>query len=770
MNSAIAPTLPPSEGALDRRSFLRLSALAGGGFMLGFYLKSAGTALAEEVGAASPGEFVPNNYLRIAPDGTVTIFSTRPEIGQGIKTSLPMLVAEELDVDWASVKVMSAVLDQTSGNPNPQSAGGSTSTPQSFNQMRQLGAGARAVLVEAAAQTWGVPAAECSTAHGEVRHVASGKKLAYGSLVAKAATLPPPTGVTLKDPKDFKIIGTRVSGVDNPALVTGQPLFGIDVKVPGMAYAILEKCPVFGGTAVSANLDEVKKLPGVKDAFILTGVRGVASGVAIVANSTWAAFSARQQLKVTWNEGGGANQSWTEMTRQAQAAGAQAADGDGDVFVGAAKVIEATYSFPYISHANLEPQNCTAHVTADSAEIWVPTQNPPSAVNSVAGATGLTAAQIKVHVTRSGGGFGRRLQTEYAAEAAAISQKAGMPVKLTWSREDDLRHDLYRPAGFNFLRGAVDAAGKISAWRDLAVTFGGGGGGGRGGRGGGAMLLPPGAGAVFAQAAAPGAAGAAPARGGARGGGARGGGARGGGGFPGGFVQNFSTRGAQVASNVPTTAWRAPGDCTAMWVSQSFLDELAHAAGRDPLEFKLEHLGAGPAGAYRDRVIPVVKLAAEKLGWGAKLPKGRGQGIAFSFSHQGYVAHAVEVTVSPAGKLKVDRVVSAVDVGSVIVNLSGAENQVEGSVVDALSTLMFPALNIEKGRIVQSNFDEYELLRMPDAPAKIEVHFLKTNNGPTGLGEPAFSALAPAVCNAIFAATGIRVRELPLSRTSLKWS
>jgi isoquinoline 1-oxidoreductase beta subunit len=235
-------------------------------------------------------------------------------------------------------------------------------------------------------------------------------------------------------------------------------------------------------------------------------------------------------------------------------------------------------------------------------------------------------------------------------------------------------------------------------------------------------------------------------------------------------VQNFSTRGATVPSNVPTTAWRAPGDCTAMWVVQSFLDELAHAAGRDPLEFKLDLLAAGPAGAYRDRVIPVVKLAAEKLGWGAKLPKGRGQGIAFSFSHQGYVSHAVEVTVSPDGKLKVDRVVAAVDVGSVIVNLSGAENQVEGSVVDALSTFMFPALDVEKGRIVQSNFDEYELLRMPDAPTKIEVHFLKTNNGPTGLGEPAFSALAPAVCNAIFAATGIRVRELPLSRTSLKWS
>jgi isoquinoline 1-oxidoreductase beta subunit len=731
MKSEISPAQPRIEGSLDRRSFLRLSAMAGGGFMLGFYLKSAGSAFADEIGAASPGEFVPNNYLRIAPDGTATIFSTRPEIGQGIKTSLPMLVAEELDVDWKSVKVMSAVRDQASGNPALEQDGGSTSTPQSFTKMRQIGASARAVLVEAAAQTWGVPASECTTARGEVLHAASGKKLGYGALVAKAATLPVPANVPLKDPKDFKIVGTRVSGVDNPAVVTGKPLFGIDVKVPGMAYAVLEKCPVFGGKAVSANLDEVKKLPGVKDAFILTGVAGVASGVAIVADSTWSAFSARQQLKVVWDEGAGANQSWTEMSRQAQAAGAQAAAGDGNVFAGAAKVIEAAYSFPYISHANLEPQNCTAHVQADSAEIWVPTQNPPSALNSVAGATGLSTEKIKVHVTRAGGGFGRRLGTEYAAEAAAISQRAGLPVKLTWSREDDMRHDLYRPGGFNFLRGAVDASGRISAWRDFVVSFGGGGGGGgRGGRGG----------------------------------------AGGGGTFPDSFMRNYSARRASVPSNVPTGAWRAPGDNTTMWVAQSFIDELAHAAGRDPLEFKLDLLAAGPAGAYRDRTIPVVKLAAEKLGWGARLPKGRGQGIAFSLSHAGYVAHAVEVTVSPAGALKVDRVVSAVDVGSVIVNPSGAENQVEGAVVDALSTLMFPALDVDKGRVVQGNFDEYELLRMPDTPTKIEVHFLKSDNGPTGLGEPAFSALAPAVCNAIFVATGIRVRELPLSRTSLKWA
>ncbi len=741
-----------AEFSLDRRSFLRLSAVTGGGFMLGFsFLKSGGTAFADEVGPASPGEFVPNNYIRITPDGGVTIFSTRPEIGQGIKTSLPMLIAEELDVDWKSVKVVDAKIDQTSGNPNPGAVGGSNSTPQSFNQMRQLGAGARAVLVEAAAQTWGVPAAECTTASGAVLHAASGRKLTYGGLVAKAATLTAPRNAPLKDPKDFKIVGTRISGVDNPALVTGKPLFGIDVKVPGMVYAVYEKNPVFGGgEVISANVDEVKMLPGVKDAFIVPATNGVPAGVAILAESTWSAFSARAKLKVVWNEGSRANDNWTDMKQQALALGAQAAAGDGDAFLAAAKTAEATYSFPYISHANLEPQNCTVSVKDGMVEIWSPTQNPGSAQQFASRATGIN--NVKVHVMRSGGGFGRRYTAETAGEAALLSQKAGVPVRIQWSREDDLHHDLYRPAGFNFLKGGVDTAGKLIAWRDMSVGFGGGGGGGRGG---GAQVSPVGGGNAVFGAVAP-----AAGRGGGFGGGA----------FPAPFVPSFSSRsGGTVSSGIPTGPWRAPGDCTSAWVVQSFLDELAHLAGRDPLEFKLELLG-GRQTAYSQRMTPVVKLAAEKIGWGKNLPRGQGQGLAFHTCMSGYVAHAVEVTVTKDGNLTVDRVVAAVDVGSTIVNLSGAENQVEGAIVDGISTLRFPELDIKKGRIAEDNFDQYVLAFMPDAPRKVDVHFIKSANNPTGLGEPPFPSVAPAVCNAIFAATGIRVRELPLSRTSLKWT
>jgi isoquinoline 1-oxidoreductase beta subunit len=765
------PSAPLAEQALDRRSFLRLTALAGGGFAVGYsYFGAAATALAADAPAATI--FSPSNYIRVATDGVVTIYSARPEIGQGIKTSLPMIIAEEMDVSWKDVKVVNSSIDpgtpvpaaQPSGNPaaagfpggggrgggrgggapnqdgpSPQAVGGSMSTGSDWANMRRLGATARAVLVEAAAQTWGVPAAECSTESSAVLHQASGKKLTYGQLVAKAATLPAPANATPKDPKDYKIVGTRVSGVDNPLIVTGQPLFGIDQKTPGMVHAVFEKNPVYGGGAViSANVDEVKKLPGVKDAFVVPAQGGVPHGVAILATSTWAAFSARAKLKVTFDEGPNVGQSWADMTRQAQAIGAQAAAADGEAFAGAAKTIEAAYSFPYISHANLEPQNCLADVKADRAEVWAPSQNGGDVLNRVLNATGLPRAGVKVHITRSGGAFGRRYYGDFAGEAALLSKLAGVPVKLLWSREDDMRFDLFRPAGFGFLKGGLDAQGKLVAWRHQRVSVTGGGGGQDN--------------------------------------------------FPSGFGVTALNRSSTVASAVPTGPWRAPNSCTGAWVTQSFLDELAHAAGRDPLEFKLELLantpaaaaggggrggrggGGGNAQGYAQRMMPVVRLAAEKLGWGKKLPRGQGQGIAFYSCHSGYVAEAVEVTVTRDGKLTVDRVVAVCDVGHTIVNLSGAENQAEGAIVDGLSTMLYPALNLEKGRMVESNFDDYQLAFMPDAPRKIEVHFIKSANNPSGLGEPTLPPVAPAVGNAIFAATGIRVREFPLTRTSLKWS
>jgi len=738
MNAAASP-------AMDRRTFLFRAAVAGGGLILGFHLR--GNARADDriikVDAADAGgEFSPSAYIRIAPDGSVTIYAARPEIGQGIKTSLPMIVAEELGVDWKRVKVVSAPFNPKAfGN---QTAGGSMSTPTSYLPLRRAGAVARQMLIQAAAVTWGVPVEGLVAENGVVREAPGGRSLTYGQLVAKAATLPVPDArkVTLKDPADFKLLGTRVGGVDNPLIVTGQPLFGIDQRVPGMKYAVYVKCPVWGGKVVSANLGEVKALPGVSDAFILNeslkGLTGLVPGVAIIADSTWAAFKAREALKVDWAEGAHAHDSWAGFTEQARRLGAAPGEtvrSDGQVdpaLAGAAHVVAAQYSYPFISHTNLEPQNCTAHVQGGKVEIWAPTQNPGAGVAAAAAYLGIPEEEIDerviMHVTRIGGGFGRRLGADYVLEAVAVAKHAGVPVKLTWDRTADLQHDHYRPAGFHFLKGGVDAQGRLVAWRSHHVNFG------------------------SSQGADD---------------------------FPARFVPNFLLESSVVPNGVPMGPWRAPGDCTYAWVTGSFIDELAHAAGRDPVQFNLDLLGTrglvpgtGPKGRPYDaaRMRAIIALAAEKSGWGSPLPKGRGRGLGYYFSHLGYIAHVAEVTVSKTCELKVDRVVAAVDVGAQIINLSGAENQVQGSIIDGLNAAWRQELNIENGRVVQTNFHEYPMLRIADAPRQIEIHFKQTDNPTTGLGEPAFPALAPAVCNAIFAATGKRIRELPWSRTDLSWS
>jgi isoquinoline 1-oxidoreductase beta subunit len=569
----------------------------------------------------------------------------------------------------------------------------------------------------------------------------------FGDLVAKASTLPVPAAesVALKDPRDFTLLGSRIGGVDNLKVVTGQPLFGIDQKRPGMVFAVYEKGPVWGARPLSANLDHVKSLPGVRDAFIVDRtvpegqLTGLVPGVAIVADSTWAAFSARTQLEVKWQEGGFQNSSWEDFSRQAQEL-AKAAPGspnvavartDGDVdkaISGAARVVEAAYSYPFISHTNLEPQNCLVHVQGDRAEIWAPTQNPDGARKLASQVLGIAAEKIQVTITRIGGGFGRRLDSDPVAEAAVISQRLGAPVKLTWNRTDDLQHDHYRPGGFHFLKGAVDADGSLSAWRSHHVSFGSNLGADD---------------------------------------------------YPARFVPNYLLLNSKLENGVPQGPWRAPGSCTYAWMICCFLDELAHAAGRDPVEFNLALLGdrdlvpgTGERGRPYNaaRMRNVVRQVAERSGWGKPLARGKGMGLGYYFSHQGYIAEVAEVTVSPKGDLKVDRVVAAVDVGSQIVNMSGAENQVQGSITDGLNAAWRQELDIRQGRVVQANFNEYPMLRIPDAPRAIEIHFVKTDNPPTGLGEPALPPLAPAVCNAIFAATGKRVRQLPISRTDLSWS
>jgi isoquinoline 1-oxidoreductase beta subunit len=730
-----------------RRDFMRKSVFAGGGLALGIYIQAAETALGQVVksSSASAGDFTPDAFIRISPDGTVSLISKQPEMGQGVKTSLPMVIAEELEVSWKDVVIVQGDLNSAYGR---QSAGGSTSTPTNYEAFRRLGATARTMLVEAAALTWGVPAGECFAADSAVHHRPTKRKLGYGRLAAKAATLPvpPEKAVVLKEPNDYKLLGTRIGGVDNAAIVTGKPLFGSDVQLPGMLYAVYDKCPVFGGKVLSANLDAVKALPGVRDAFVIDGtsnLNGLMPGVAIVAESTWAAFSARKQLRVTWDEGKAAGQSWTGFVAKAnelsKKPGAKVLRKDGDAAAAlakAAKTVEAAYVYPFISHATAEPQNCTAQFKNGALELWAPTQNPGSGHEAVAATLGIPKEKITVHITRSGGGFGRRLSSDYMLEAAAIALKIPSPVKLVWSREDDLRHDHFRAGGFHYLRGGVDTAGKLVAWHNHFVTFANG--------------ERPGSGATLSGDE-----------------------------FPGRWVENLLLEQTAIDCGIPMGPWRAPGSNVFAWVIQSFIDELAHAGGRDPLEFRLELLGnrdevptstTGGVNYNVARMRNVLKAVAERVGWGNKFPRGRGQGIAFHFSHRGYVAEVAEVTVSKTGELKVDRVVVVSDIGAQIVNLSGAENQVQGAVVDGLGTLMFQELDINRGRIVQGNFGDYPMIRMPDAPTRIEVHFLKTNYPVTGLGEPPLPPLAPAVCNAIFAATGKRIRQLPLSRTDLSWS
>jgi isoquinoline 1-oxidoreductase beta subunit len=736
----------------SRRQLLQGS----GGLLLGLWLpgsRAASDAVGKPESVAAATEFKPNAFIRIASSGVVTLISKQPEIGQGIKTSLPMVLAEELDIRWQDVRVEQGDLDPIYGS---QFAGGSLSTPNNYTDFQRLGATARLLLVRAAAAQWQLPETELTTEAGHVLHAKTKRRIGYGALVPAAAQLPVPKAdeVKLKDPRHYKLLGTRIGGVDNPAVVTGKPLFGIDVRQPGQLTATFVKCPVFGGKVRSANLEAIKALPGVRDAFVVEGtsnLNGLMPGVAIVAEHTWAALSARKQLRVDWDEGPYATQSWRGFVQQADTLGSQPGAAthrrDGDVntaLQAAAKTVTARYEYPFISHASIEPQNCTAWWHDGVMELWAPTQNPGAGQNLVASTLGIPKEQIKLHMTRSGGGFGRRLSADYIVEAAAIAKRVAAPVQLVWTREDDLQHDHYRAGGFHYLRGGVDAQGRVVAWHDHFVTFAN-----RVEREG-KSVLAPGSGGYL-----------------------------GGDEFPGRWVPNCLIEQTPLECGIPMGPWRAPGSNVFSWVVHSFIDELAHAAGRDPLQFRLDLLGQQDSVAPTDgrgapyhvgRMRAVLQEAAKRAGWGTPLPKGRGRGIAFQFSHRGYVAQVAEVTVSREGELKVDRVTVVTDIGGQIVNLSGAENQVQGSVIDALGTLMHAQLDIEGGRIVQSNFGEYPLIRLAESPPRIDVHFMKTDFPVTGLGEPAFPPLAPAVCNAIFAATGHRVRKMPLSSSDLRWA
>ncbi len=743
---------------MNRRSFLQLTALAGGGLALEFYR----SPLTAAQGPGTPPDLTPQAFIHIAPDGVVTIMARASESGQGMRNMLPMLIAEELDVEWKDVHVEQAELNEKIYGR--QFSGGSHNTPLGWEPMRRVGAAGRQLLVTAASQTWGVSADECTTQSGRVLHTASGRSAGYGELAAKAAALPAPalSSVKLKDPKDYRIIGHSQPGVDTHAIVTGKPLFGIDVEVPGMLYAAIEKAPVFAGKVKSANVDKIKTLLGVRHVLVIDGgitpaaytpwEPGMEPGIAIVADTWWQAQQARKQLKVDWDFGPAATQSTEGFRKHAEEllkappANSLRKYGDMDsALKSSAKVVEATYEYPFIAHVTLEPQGATALWKDGKLEMWSTSTLPGDGLSLVAKTLGMQESDITTHMIRSGGSFGRRLQNDYLVEAAWIAKRIDAPVKLLWSREDDITHDPFRPGGTFGFKGGLDAQGKITVWRQHFVTYGD------------EKNATPGGG--IGQDS-----------------------------YPAGFPPAYALYISKQPLILRTGALRAPGDNAYCWVSQSFLDELANAAGRDPLDFQLELLGnkqapwssgehdpvgdhepSGQSVLIPERYKGVLELVAEKSGWAKRNKQpGRGMGIAAWFCHLGYFAEVADVSVDAQNKATVHQVWVAGDVGSQIINPAAAESMAHGGAVEGLSH-MGQEITLVDGQIQQSNFHNHPLMRMRQLP-KIEVYWRKTDYAPTGLGEPTLPPILPAVTNAIFAATGKRIRTLPLSKSGFSWA
>ena len=743
---------------VNRRSFLQLSVLAGGGLALGLYEHPRAVSQEPE----RPPDLDPRAFIRIGTDGVVTIMARASESGQGMRNMLPMLIAEELDVDWKDVRVQQAELNEKIYGT--QFSGGSANTPMGWEPMRRVGAAGRELLVAAAAQTWGAPEAECTTKSGRVLHAASGKSAGYGELAAKAATMPLPalSSVKLKDPKDYRIIGHSQTGVDTHAIVTGKPQFGIDVQLPGMLYASIEKAPVFAGKMKSANVDAIKALPGVRHVLVIDGgivpaaltpwEPGMEPGIAIVADTWWQAQTARKQLKVDWDLGPAVSQSSEGFTKRAeellQAPPAKTIRKYGDVdaaLKSSAKVVEATYQYPFIAHVTMEPQGATAHWKDGKLEMWSTSTLPGNGRDLVAKTLGIKPSDITTHMVRAGGSFGRRLQNDWLVEAAWIAKQIDAPLKLLWSREDDVAHDPFRPGGTVGLKAGLDAQGKVTAWRHHLITFGDG-----------------------KEAAS--------------------GGGIGWDSYPADFPPAYALYTSMQPLMLRTGAMRAPGDNAYCWVAASFIDELAHEAGRDPLEFQLDllsnkkapwkstggdavgdHEPTGPSVLIPERYKGVLNMVAEKSGWAqrTKTP-GRGMGIAAWFCHLGYFAEVADVTVDAGGKVTVNHVWAVGDVGSQVINPQAADSMAQGGIIEGMSHLG-QEITLADGKVEQSNFHNHPLMRMRQAP-KIDVYWRKTDYAPTGLGEPTLPPILPAVTNAIFAATGKRIRTLPLKKSGFSWA
>jgi len=705
---------------VSRREILKGGLAVGAGLTLGF-------ALPMRARAQPPGVFAPNQWLRIDRDGVVTITNSVPEMGQGSLTTTPMIIADELDAKLDSVKV-----EQALANPalykNPvtgnQLYGGSRGVRDHIEMWRKAAASAREMLKQAAANEWGVPVESVDTEEGAVVHRPTGRRLPYGQLVDKAQALPVPPNPKLKTPDQFRYIGKAVKRRDTPDKVTGRGIYGIDVQVPGMLVGSIERCPGLGGKVQSFDATAAKKIKGVRD------VVQVSNGVAVVADNFWTALQGRRALKVTWDEGPIAQVSSATITREYEAAAkqpGQVAKNEGDVekvLAAGGKVYEAVYQVPFLEHACMEPMNATAQVSREACVIWAPTQNPGGTQATAARLTGLPPEKVIVNTTLLGGGFGRRAEIDFIVDAVETSKAVGAPVKVVWTREDDITHGFYRPATYNVFRAALDPSGTPAAWFTRVVGPG--------------ILIQKG----MAQPNTVDASALAAVRD-----------------MP-YDIPNLRIEYVHKEFGVPLGFWRSVGSSQNGFIVESFIDELAHAAGKDPFEYRRALLGKSP------RHKAILELVASRANWGTPLPAGRGRGIAVVFSYGSYAATVAEVSVAPDGAVKVHRLVCGIDAG-LAVNPDAVKAQMEGGAVYALTAAFYGNITIDRGRVQQSNFHDYQMLRINEMPM-VDVHILDSGEPPGGLGEPGVPTVAPAVTNAIFAVTGKRVRKLPIDRNELK--
>lgn len=704
---------------VSRREFLQTASAAGAGLVISFTIPAC-----SRFDAANITPLAPNAWLRIGADESILVMVDRSEMGQGVATSLPMLLAEELEADWSRIQIQFAPADAAYANSLAfgfQVTGGSTSIRAAWMPLRQAGAAARELLIEAAAARWNVDRSECRAESGAVIHSPSDRRLSYGRLVEAAAALPVPENPALKDPAAWRIIGTRVPRLDTPAKVDGSAQFGIDVTVPGMLVAVIARCPVFGGKVASFDATQATAVPGVRQ------VVPISTGLAVVADGYWPAKKGREALNITWVEGPNANVSSASISRlfaeRAQRPGVVARhDGNPDAALPrAATRHEAVYEAPFLAHATMEPMNTTAHVRADGVDIWSPTQFQGGAQQLGAAIAGVAPEQVRVHTTYLGGGFGRRFEIDYIQEALETSKAVGAPVKVVWSREDDIQHEFYRPASYQRLRVGLDARGQPVAWMHRVVApsiF--------------ARVMPEFVQNNLDPEAIEGAMGMPYA------------------------VPNVHADYVMTDTGIPVGFWRSVNHSFSAFAIESFIDELASAADQDPYEYRRALLANAP------RHRAALELAATRAGWGSAPPPGVSRGIAVHKAFESYVAQVAEVSVAADGTVRVHRVVCAVDCGPVV-NPAIVEAQMQSGIIYGLTAALHGEITIERGRVVQSNFHDYPMLHMAEAPT-IEVYIVPSTDSQGGVGEPGTAPIAPAVCNAIFAATGKRIRKLPIGK------